>query len=242
MEHDMEEDDKKMFITLYNCPSCYRQFMEKTSLKIHFSLAHNSQETVPNMPNEHCCENCGKMFHRRSGLAAHERCFFMNASHLAVHRRRHNQRYHQCHLCTKNYINNAELQVHLQRIHNKLPRRNEGEQQKMTIPMKCKYCPYTTNSKFAMEVHQYRHTGKQYKCKKCSKSYVLRRDIKLHCKQLHALDITDEELTSMLKDKHDYVSPLDVFPKRNNDLQINPVNDIDLERELKEFDTTFENI
>ncbi|XP_011291324.1 zinc finger protein 493 [Musca domestica] len=285
MEHDMEEDDKKMFITLYNCPSCYRQFMEKTSLKIHFSLAHNSQETVPNMPNEHCCENCGKMFHRRSGLAAHERCcklnepicctfcklkfytvlkyethlnsvhyvdvrheceichkVFMNASHLAVHRRRHNQRYHQCHLCTKNYINNAELQVHLQRIHNKLPRRNEGEQQKMTIPMKCKYCPYTTNSKFAMEVHQYRHTGKQYKCKKCSKSYVLRRDIKLHCKQLHALDITDEELTSMLKDKHDYVSPLDVFPKRNNDLQINPVNDIDLERELKEFDTTFENI
>ncbi|XP_073813769.1 uncharacterized protein [Musca autumnalis] len=297
MEHNMhEEEDKTMFTTLYNCPSCYKQFMEKTSMKIHFSMAHNNPETGLNIRNNHCCENCGKIFNRRSGLVLHERfcrlnepisCTFcptkfytvhkyelhLNSAHsidvrheceichkvfsrsssLTVHRRRHNERYAQCHLCSKNYINNAELQIHLQRIHKCIFDKGglykttsfpgeEGKQAKNINSLKCRYCEYTSTSKFAIEIHQYRHTGKPYKCKVCSKSYVLRKDIKLHCKRSHDVEVTDEELALMFKEKHGNVSRFDAFSKTNNDQQINAADEIDLEKELKEFDLTFEDI
>lgn len=127
---------------------------------------------------KHECEICRKTFKA--------------ASYLTVHRRRHNERYYQCNLCPNNYINNAELQVHLKRNHTHLYykmcsicHKTFADEQMLREHMltnhkkksiQCNYCNFTSTSKFAMEVHQYRHTGKPYKCKSCPKQYVLRKE------------------------------------------------------------------
>lgn len=66
--------------------------------------------------------------------------------------------------------------------------------------------------------------------------------LKLHSKKVHGLEITDEELATMFLDKHGYVSRFDAFSKKNNDLDIDVIDERDLEKELKEFDLTFEDI
>lgn len=153
-----------------NCNFCGLQFSSVLKYEQHLETNHL-------LAIKHECEICGKSF--------------KNSEFLKIHRKRHNERYYQCDLCSKNYINNAELKVHKQRMHGKRGQhlcnicgkifvhlsflRKHETKEHFKKHHKCAYCEYVSHSKFAIKVHQYRHTGKPYKCKLCSKDFVFRK-------------------------------------------------------------------
>uniref|UniRef100_A0A1I8NTQ5 C2H2-type domain-containing protein n=1 Tax=Stomoxys calcitrans TaxID=35570 RepID=A0A1I8NTQ5_STOCA len=251
----------------HKCDKCGKCFLRKSGLVLHERYCDLAEPSQCNFCSLKFSSVLKYEQHLKAehGVAIKYECeichkTFKTAAYLSVHRRRHNERYYHCNMCPNTYINNAELKVHLQRNHApknakicSLCKKSFGqifqlrehlkiEHKRHHESYKCKFCNYTSNSKFALEVHQYRHTGKPYRCKFCTKQYVLRKDLKMHCRKIHDYELKDEELASMFFDKHGYTSRVDAFSKQNNNLEIDVINEKDLAMELKEFNLTFDDI
>lgn len=63
-----------------------------------------------------------------------------------------------------------------------------------------------------------------------------------HCENLHFVSVTNEELANMFREYYGYVSRFDAFFQQNNNLEISEINNSQLEKELKEFGLTFQDI
>lgn len=145
--------------TAVKCNFCNLKFSTVLTYEQHLQMKHAVQIKYE-------CEICGKVF----------RC----SEYLAIHRKRHNERYYRCDLCSKNYISNAELRIHKQCHHSTLPSQLVKETRTRTKTkrncFKCDDCNFETYSRYYFKIHQHCHNGgRPYKCHLCPKQFIHRK-------------------------------------------------------------------
>ncbi|KAM8712632.1 hypothetical protein ACLKA7_013034 [Drosophila subpalustris] len=221
-----------------HCNFCSQQFSSMRKYELHLQQQH-AVDTL------HECETCLKSF--------------KNSESLAVHRKRHSERHYQCGKCSLNYINAAELRVHFERAHVQeeevvscrscaskfqnyaLLREHEQRNHQKPKIWRCENCTFETNSRARLRQHQYEHTDYPYKCTHCPEEFADRGKIRQHSKKVHAVELTDEQLAEMFRERIGYTNRHDAFNKTNNSLEI-PGFSEDCFTELKSLGLDYDDI
>ncbi|XP_033250632.1 zinc finger protein 197-like [Drosophila miranda] len=218
------------------CTFCELKFSSLRKYEIHLQQLH-SVDTL------HACEICHKTF--------------KSADFLAVHRKRHSERYYQCDKCSLNYINAAELRVHYERAHVNdeqvsclisgsqfqnfaLMREHENRSHQKQV-WRCDKCNFEASSRARMRQHQFEHTAYPYKCRHCREEFVDRKKIRLHSKKVHCIELSDEQLAEMFRERTGYTNRHDAFNKNNTSLEI-PGFSEDCFSELKSLGVDYDDI
>jgi len=184
-----------------SCSACGLRFRKKAKLQQHWDIvhAHRADEVDPGK-----CPDCGKTFQHRASLerhilAQHPRegvaskqykctgCEDTFPSFLAMvrHRREKHPKTHKCQQCGFVTKSPAQLRHHQDMVH--------GE---VMVACQHKGCPQTFTTKPAMKLH-YRvaHLGlKQYKCRRCDKSFAYKAVLRNHCEKVHKFSPSEDEL------------------------------------------------
>eukprot|EP00099_Drosophila_melanogaster_P019346 NP_610628.2 uncharacterized protein Dmel_CG12942 [Drosophila melanogaster] len=199
-----------------HCSFCDQQFNSMRKYELHLQQLH-AVETV------HECEIC-----RRS---------FKSAETLTMHRKRHSERHYQCGKCSLNYVNSAELRVHYERAHvNEEPvscltcgnqfqnmtllREHEQRSHQKSKVWRCEVCNFETKTRWRRRQHQYEHMDYPYKCQKCTSEFADRSKFRQHSKKVHGIELSDEQLAEMFREKKGYTNRHDAFNKSINSLEI----------------------
>lgn len=128
--------------------------------------------------------DCGLQFKRKDQLDSHE------YSHSSIKK-------FQCSEadCTKSYVNNAHLQRHIRKTHQKATSHqlhycrldecthpiSEEVYVRKQREYECAYCSMKFTRKFKLRLHIFTHTGNyEYKCQKCDKGFVRMSQLKQH--------------------------------------------------------------
>ncbi|XP_034650751.1 oocyte zinc finger protein XlCOF22 [Drosophila subobscura] len=218
------------------CTFCDQKFSSLRKYEIHLQQLH-SVDTL------HACEICHKTF--------------KSADFLAVHRKRHSERHYQCDKCSLNYINAAELRVHYERAHVNdeqvsclicgsqfqnfaLMREHENRSHQRQV-WRCEKCNFEANSRARMRQHQFEHTAYPYKCEHCPEEFADRKKIRLHSKKVHSIELSDEQLAEMFRERIGYTNRHDAFSKNNTSLEI-PGFSEDCFSELKSLGVDYDDI
>nr|XP_017106121.2 LOW QUALITY PROTEIN: zinc finger protein 184 [Drosophila bipectinata] len=219
-----------------HCTFCEQQFSSVRKYELHLQQLH-SVETL------HECEVC----HRS----------FKSADTLAMHRKRHSERHFQCDKCSLNYVNSAELRVHYERAHVNdeqvscltcgnqfqnfaLMREHEQRSHQKQV-WRCEVCNFEAASRSRWRQHQYEHMEYPYKCQNCTGEFADRSKIRQHSKKVHGIELTDEQLAEMFREKKGYTNRHDAFNKSNNSLEIPDFTD-DCFAELKSLGVDYDDI
>ncbi|XP_050329810.1 transcription factor grauzone-like isoform X1 [Bactrocera neohumeralis] len=128
----------------FACKLCPKKFSKKYILDTHIKTRH--------MPKDHICNICDKAFSRIWILEQHEK---------AVHR---NEFESVCEICGKRLRNAANLQYHMDNIHNTEPRPE----------VECTLCHKWLKSNRSLRKHMISHRAK------ASGAVIKNRDIRLH--------------------------------------------------------------
>ncbi|XP_030554703.1 zinc finger and BTB domain-containing protein 41 [Drosophila novamexicana] len=221
-----------------HCNFCELQFSSMRKYELHLQQQH-AVDTL------HECEICMKSF--------------KNSESLSVHRKRHSERHYQCAKCSLNYINAAELRVHYERAHvheeevvscricgskfqnYALLREHEQRNHQKSKIWRCDNCNFETNSRARLRQHQYEHTDYPYKCKHCPEEFADRGKMRQHSKKMHAVELTDEQLAEMFRERIGYTNRHDAFSKTNNSLEIPGFSD-ECFTELKSLGMDYDDI
>ncbi|XP_017866296.1 PREDICTED: zinc finger protein 2 homolog [Drosophila arizonae] len=221
-----------------HCNFCEQQFSSMRKYELHLQQQH-AVDTL------HECEICLKSF--------------KNSESLSVHRKRHSERHYQCAKCSLNYINAAELRVHYERAHVQeeevvscricdskfqnfaLLREHEQRNHQKSKIWRCDNCNFETNSRARLRQHQYEHTDYPYKCQHCPEEFADRGKIRQHSKKMHAVELTDEQLAEMFRERIGYTNRHDAFSKSNNSLEIPGFSD-ECFAELKSMGLDYDDI
>ncbi|XP_062135477.1 zinc finger protein 226 [Drosophila sulfurigaster albostrigata] len=221
-----------------HCNFCEQQFSSMRKYEMHLQQQH-AVDTL------HECEICKKSF--------------KNSESLSVHRKRHSERHYQCGKCSLNYINAAELRVHYERAHVQeeevvscrncgskfqnyaLLREHEQRNHQKAKVWRCDSCTFETSTRARLRQHQYEHTDYPYKCQHCPEEFADRGKIRQHSKKVHAVELTDEQLAEMFRERIGYTNRHDAFNKTNNSLEIPGFSD-DCYTELKSLGLDYDDI
>ncbi|KAH8336992.1 hypothetical protein KR059_010154 [Drosophila kikkawai] len=220
-----------------HCTFCDQEFSSMRKYELHLQQLH-AVETL------HECEIC----HRS----------FKSADTLAVHRKRHSERHFQCDKCTLNYVNSAELRVHYERAHVNeeqvscltcgsqfqnfaLMREHEQRSHQKQKVWRCEVCNFEASTRSRWRQHQYEHMEYPYKCQHCTGEFADRSKFRQHSKKLHGIELSDEQLAEMFREKKGYTNRHDAFNKSNNSLEI-PGFTEDCFTELKSLGVDYDDI
>ncbi|KAH8270827.1 hypothetical protein KR018_005800 [Drosophila ironensis] len=220
-----------------HCTFCDQQFISVRKYEVHLQQLH-SVETL------HECEVC----HRS----------FKSADTLAMHRKRHSERHFQCDKCSLNYVNSAELRVHYERAHVNeeqvscltcgvqfqnfaLLREHEQRCHQKQKVWRCEVCNYEAASRSRWRQHQYEHMEYPYKCQNCKAEFADRSKFRQHSKKVHGIELSEEQLAEMFREKKGYTNRHDAFSKTNNSLEIPDFTD-DCFAELKSLGVDYDDI
>ncbi|XP_077937709.1 uncharacterized protein LOC120827080 [Gasterosteus aculeatus] len=150
---------------------------------VKLSLTSN-KEPAPPSEKRFLCRDCGKYFHNRNSLLAHERrthrvdqpyvcntCGkrFIHKSVLKAHKRVHSdEKPFSCELCGKEFRYNSDLKAHM-KVHT-------GER-----PYSCTTCGKTFSRPSSLKYHLRIHSGeKPYSCITCGKTFTQSSHLKAH--------------------------------------------------------------
>ena len=139
----------------YKCSLCYKSFNDSKSLKLHIQSVHEGRK-------DHKCESCKKSFSQKKHMRHHIR---------EVHEGRKD---YKCESCGKLWSQKGSLNVHIRRVHN-------GEKEQ------CFICKNLFSTKGSMMNHiKMVHEGiKDFKCRKCDKSFFQPADLNKHNTAIH---------------------------------------------------------
>ncbi|XP_030376130.1 zinc finger imprinted 3 [Scaptodrosophila lebanonensis] len=220
-----------------HCTFCEKQFSSIRKYELHLQQQH-AVDTV------HECEICHKNF--------------KNADSLALHRKRHMERHFQCVKCSLNYVNATELKVHYERAHvqeeqqvscsscgikfqNFALLREHEQRSHQQKTWRCETCSFEASSRARLRQHQYEHTGYPYKCMQCEEEFIDRSKIRQHSKKAHGVELTDDQLADMFRERIGYTNRHDAFSKSNNLLEVPGFSD-DCYSELKSLGVDYDDI
>ena len=184
------------------CQYCNNQF---SSLAKHIKSQHSQhlgQHTMKAEPKLYPCDECNKIFYKKSILSSHrssvhsvesavkKMCHICDKeySNLTQHIEivHNNTKKYSCQKCQKGFYDNRELRRH----HIKYLK--TGECQKEASDETCKYtcdfdgCQYQTNKKSNMEMHkQSVHLNIKYSCPECGKQLSSKANLNSHVKNVH---------------------------------------------------------
>ncbi|XP_041563228.1 zinc finger protein 765 [Drosophila elegans] len=220
-----------------HCTFCAQEFGSMRKYELHLQQQH-AVETL------HECEIC----HRS----------FKSADTLAMHRKRHSERHFQCDKCSLNYVNSAELRVHYERAHVNeeqvscltcgsqfqnvtLMREHEQRSHQKPKVWRCEVCNFETKNRWQRRQHQYEHKEYPYKCQNCTGEFADRSKFRQHSKKVHGIELSDERLAEMFREKKGYTNRHDAFNRSNNSLEI-PGFTEDCFTELKSLGVDYDDI
>uniref|UniRef100_A0A8D8LC95 Zinc finger protein 26 n=1 Tax=Cacopsylla melanoneura TaxID=428564 RepID=A0A8D8LC95_9HEMI len=143
------------------CYLCGNRFVDPGTLRKH--MRHVHAETRAGQPVDRQmlqCEKCGKSFGSRTGYARHVDKIHGNGKP-------------ECSICGKRVSGNEMLAVHMNAAHNKVK------------PYECKTCGglYTTPN--YLKVHMRIHSGENFQCKFCKKTFLQVACLNRHYKTVH---------------------------------------------------------
>ncbi|EDW74868.1 uncharacterized protein Dwil_GK15912 [Drosophila willistoni] len=251
---------------IYKCTACDKVFNQKYGLNAHQRFCQEKEPVQCNF----CTEQFTSMRryeahlqqqHSVDTLHECEICHknFKNAETLAIHRKRHSERHYQCDKCSLNYINATELRTHYERAHvqhetlvscqscdSKFPnfallREHEQRNHQKQKVWRCDNCSFETRTRFLLRQHQFEHMDYPYKCIKCAEEFVDRGKFRYHSKKLHGIDLTDDQLAEMFRERTGYTNRYDIFNKTNNSLEIPGFSD-DCFNELRDLGVDYDEI
>ncbi|ALC40531.1 CG12942, partial [Drosophila busckii] len=251
----------------HSCIACDKVFHQKSSLQAHQRFC----QAKPPVHCNFCAQQFNSMrkyeVHLQQEHAVDTRyeceiCLknFKNNESLAVHRKRHSERHFQCTKCSLNYINAAELSVHYKRAHeeeevscrhcgskfqNSALLREHMQRNHQKQVWHCSNCSFETNSRARLRQHQYEHTDYPYKCQYCPEEFADRgkfhNRIRQHSKKLHGVELSDDQLAEMFRERIGYTNRHDAFSKSSNALEIPGFSD-DCFTELKRLGLDYDDI
>ncbi|KAG4075052.1 hypothetical protein HA402_008117 [Bradysia odoriphaga] len=113
----------KPLLPFYECNSCNEKLPSRYALRKHVALRHRN--------NSHfCCNMCDKTFTLKSSLAVHEKLHagklhichecgqsFNHENYLTKHLARHKNKKRKCTMCEKEYVQNVDLRLHMNKVH-----------------------------------------------------------------------------------------------------------------------------
>ncbi|KAG5871593.1 hypothetical protein JTB14_022697 [Gonioctena quinquepunctata] len=130
-----------------HCEECKKVFYDRALYTKHIK-EHNANKAVE-------CEYCQKKFDKAKNLSEHIRL-----------QHKQDEEKKKCHICGKEFINNALLKNHV-KIHDKC--------------FKCPHCDRLFASRYNLETHSVTHSGaKNHKCTTCEKSFSTKTGLKNH--------------------------------------------------------------
>ncbi|XP_054727969.1 transcription factor grauzone-like [Anastrepha obliqua] len=166
----------------FGCKLCPKKFSKQYILDSHIRMRH--------MPKDHVCKLCDKAFSSIWILAQHEK---------AVHR---NEFESVCEICGKRLRNAANLQYHMDNIHNTEPRpevectlchkwlKSDRSLRKHMIShrdeasgvvFKCPQCDVEKKSRHSLASHiRYHHSNRVFSCTMCAKEFKTPISLKEH--------------------------------------------------------------
>ena len=120
---------------IWQCEKCDKSFSVKHSLKLHDKTVHNETKT-----KEYQCDICAMSYHYKETLESHRfkyhyqnsdsiQCdickkYYADLKSFKHHKmRKHQKREFKCNLCSKDFVLEREVNLHMKRVHCKSRRK-----------------------------------------------------------------------------------------------------------------------
>ncbi|XP_037044566.1 zinc finger protein 287-like [Bradysia coprophila] len=113
----------KPLLPFYECNSCHEKLPTRYALRKHVALRHRHNV-------QFSCNMCDKRFALKSSLAVHAKLHagklhichecgqsFNHENYLTKHLARHKNKKRKCTMCEKEYVQNVDLRLHMNKVH-----------------------------------------------------------------------------------------------------------------------------
>lgn len=163
----------------FQCEFCEKRFISMAHLQTHF-ISHGTNKT-------YLCNVCGKSFNYSNSLEYH----------IRIHT---GEKRYECEFCSKKFRVSSALKRHILSHTGMRPHkcrycyrafRSTGERNSHEMlhtgyrPFHCIHCNKGFTKNYNLKVHLMNHKGK-FRCRMCSKSFILLDYLKIHVKSAHS--------------------------------------------------------